>query len=356
MLNSLALFAVKIRPTAPQALRVRLAHSEPLVLPEISLTSDFAACANQLVTETTSLFAAAEAAMDRTLCRYGTPEKAVFNHVGDAIVAGFQASLRKAGVPCEMSSHGALATWGDSARHRMAAHLGPIYNAFPGMTQLYPRAPALVEPDSTAEVATQSRLRAARPRRDGAFRVYAAPNFRPWSEGFWGITNTCFDTLNALELLARAVRSRPRTEMFLRIKLTAKDIATPAKRPANRGLFPEDAAYLIDPEAGIHDASRGAHSSYLADADLVMTEGLTAVMFEALEARCPVLLMVPDARAIPALPAARVGRLTEPGFRSAVYTACPTDDLMAALVALEERHKGRPLTDAELEPHIWVSR
>lgn len=356
-LNLLAMTAVRMRRQTPQALRLHLAAPDGShATPEIVLQSGFADCARQIITETAVVFAAAEATMDRVLSVLGVPEIALFNHVGDAAIAGFQSSLRRAGVACEMSSHGALAAWGNGPRHRLAGYLGAIYNDFPGMTALRPRARHLVQTGSQSRIVRQVRLKALQPegRRDGAFRIYAAPNFRPWSEGFWGITNTCFDTVTILETLSRAVHGLDDISLFLRIKLTAKDLAKPKKRPVNRGLFPDDIAHLIDPERGIHDASFGAHSRYLADADLVVTEGLTAVMFEALEMRCPVLLIVPDHRAASALPAAPVQRLREPGFRSAVYTANPADNLPEALHLLALAHRGQPLSDAELAPYLWM--
>lgn len=355
VLNGMAAMALLARPSIGQALRIRLQDAPAPQIPQIDTASGFAACANALVAETVALFAAAEHSMDTILALYGRPTEATFNHVGDAVVAGFQASLRKADVPCGMFSHGALAAWGDGPRHRVAEQLGAIYNAFPGMTTLWPRACHLVPRKTDAQIITESRLCAPRIRRDGPFRIYAAPNFRPWSEGFWGLTNTCFDTLDLLSALAKAVRADPAMELFIRIKLTAKDVAQPHKRPANRGLFPEDVASLIHSHARIHDACSGSHSSFLAEADLVVTEGLTAVMFEALEARCPVLLLVPDQRAAPALPAAHVKHLAEPGYRTPVYTANPGDDLGLALNALRLAHQGRPLSDKEVSGIVWNS-
>ncbi|NBB97418.1 MAG: hypothetical protein GVY34_04495 [Alphaproteobacteria bacterium] len=355
VLNALAVAATRLRPGTPQALRISLSLGAEIPLPQITLDSDFAPRAAQLMAETRTLFAAAEATMDRVLARRGAPVQASFNHVGDAVVAGFQASLRKAGVPCDMASHGALAAWGTGPRQRVAAHLGAMYNAFPGMTTLRPRARHLLPETVSARIQTRCRVTPPAPRRAGPFRIYAVPNFRPWSEGFWGITNTCFDTLAVLAAMAGVVRHSDDLEMFLRIKLTAKDIANPRKRPANRGLFPEDAAHLLCPADGVHDASRGAHSGYLADADLVVTEGLTAVMFEALEARRPVLLILPDPRAVPALPAAPLGRLAEPGFRSAVYSASIHDDLAIGVHRLSLAHKDKPLLDEEIAPFIWTT-
>jgi hypothetical protein len=157
-----------------------------------------------------------------------------------------------------------------------------------------------------------------------------------------------------MEALSDAIHKTPDTELFLRIKVTAKDLAKPGKRPANRGLFPEDVAHLITPEGPVHDASVGKHSELLENADVVVTEGMTAVMFEALEMRRPVVLLVPDPRAIPALPAAHMAEIAGTGKRAAVYVANPQDDLVALLRNLHHLHLNKPLTDAEVAPYIWT--
>jgi hypothetical protein len=354
VLNSLAGLALRLAPATPQALRLRLPKLPPPIMSELSIESDFAATANALLLEIATLFLAAQQTMESVLLERGLPKCGIFNHVSDPIVAGFQTSLVNAGVPCEMSSHGALAAWGDGARHRVADHLSAIYNWFPGMTAVYPRARHLVSGRSSARVNEKSRLRNVGQRRDGPLRVYAAPNFRPWNEGFWSLTNTCFDTITVMEALADAINKTPNTELYLRIKVTAKDLAKPGKRPANRGLFPEDVAHLISPTGPVHDASVGKHSELLENADVVVTEGMTAVMFEALEMRRPVVLMVPDPRAIPALPAARMDEIAGTGQRAAVYVANPKDDLVALLRQLQHLHLNEPLTDAEVASYIWT--
>ena len=354
VLNGLAGIALALRPDMPQALRVRLPRIAAQDVPTLALPSDFGPTANAILAETALLFHAARLAMDAVLQDRGLPRRAVFNHVSDAVFAGFQTSLVAAGIPCERSSHGALAAWGEGPRQRVADHLGAIYNWFPGMAVVHPRARDLVSARNRAQVQGKVRLRPAPPRRDGPFRVYAAPNFRPWSEGFWGLTNTCFDTVTLMEELAKAIHATPGTALHLRIKVTAKDMAKPGKRPANRGLFPEDVAHLITPGGPVHDASVGKHSELLDMADTVVTEGLTAVMFEALELRRPVILLVPDPRAMPALPAQKVQDCIARGTRAAVYVASPADDLRAVLDGVRALHLDRPLTDDEVAPYIWT--
>ena len=84
-----------------------------------------------------------------------------------------------------------------------------------------------------------------------------------------------------------------------------------------------------------------------------MTEGLTAVMFEALEHRTPVLLLS-DGGILPSLPAVGAADLLAGAPRGAVYAATAADDLAAVLGAIRARHEGQPLTDAELADYVWV--
>ena len=139
----------------------------------------------------------------------------------------------------------------------------------------------------------------------------------------------------------------------LRIKTTPLDLAKAGSKPF-RGMLPEDVAHLIDPDAGIHDASVGSHANYMKDADLVVTEGLTAVMFEALELRIPVLLLQSSPLAVPSLPS--IGLPNQGGLqqRGAVYSADVTSDLTSVLDQIKKSHQGAPLQDDELRSYIWV--
>ena len=305
--------------------------------------------------ETEATFRAFRSAGRRLLQRLGRPERAIFNNVGNPGLAGIAAALAEAGVPGEMASHGCLVAYGAGPRHLAARVLGQaVYNSFPGLSRLMPRSPLQARHlPAGAEVVREVRVRPAEPRGAGPFRVYHAPNFQPWESCPHGLSIDCFQTVRAVEALAAAVRRSAGVALDLRIKTTAKDMAKRERLKSPRGLMPGDVAHVIDAGAGVRDASLGSHAGYLAAADLVVTEGLTAVMFEALEHRTPVLLLS-DGGILPSLPAVGAADLLAGAPRGAVYAATAADDLGAVLGAIRARHEGRPLTDAELADYVWV--
>lgn len=308
-------------------------------------------------------FAQAQALTD-LIAHHGAPRMAYFNNVTTRS-AGFAYALSRLAVPCRMRSHGSMVSYGTGARHVLAEALGSAaYNGFPGMSELETRSPLQIpKSPGPAKIIKMSRVccvdpqPAQSPRPAAPFRIYAAPNFLPWYMCYWGLTPSCFDTLKGLTELAKAVYGMDGVHLDLRIKTTVKDVAksTPNSGPDTfRGLLPMDTSHLINPANGVHDASTGSHAEYMSKADLVVTEGVTAVMFEALEQRIPVLLLRPHEEIQSSLPSqARPTRDVTPA-RSAVYSCLATADLAQVLTQIRAQHQGADLTDAELAPYVWL--
>ena len=292
------------------------------------------------------------AAMRGLLRRTGRPEGAIFNHVGNAAIAGAVAALTEAGVPCEMESHGCLLRTGEARHDAVARILGPaIYNSFPGLTRVAPRSP-LQARDAQPGVAVVRTARLSLAPPASPFHLLYAPNFQPWNDCYHGFVIDCFDTVRAGAALARAVARTPGLSLSIRIKTTAADTAKQGVG-ALRGVMPEDLADCLDPAAGVTDASWGSHAEAMGRAGMVVTEGPTAVVFEALERRMPVVLLgAPGVTAT--LPGRPLSQAAADGTRAAVYLAQPSEALGAELSAVARLHEGAPLTDAELAPYVWT--
>lgn len=298
-------------------------------------------------------------AMVRFLNRHGTPVRAVFNHVQNTERAAFASVLNEAGVECEMYSHGCLVPHGRSPRREIVKCLADAqYNGSPSLTKLRPRSPLQVYQHSPAQKIEKKQrvvsFSKAKATSASAKTIYFAPNYITWHKGFHGISANCFETVVVTEKLASAIASIPSVNLLVRIKTTAKDVAEANKGAEGRGLYPKDVAYLLDPENGVLDASSGSHSEYLVQSDLVITEGVTAVMFEALEARKPVLLVVRSRSLDASLPGWSAETLLSSDGRNAVYCASLEDDLPAVLASILQRHNNKPLRNEELQPYVWV--
>ena len=335
--------AFDVRPVEARPAEARPSGPGPDVDPLLRPLLDAVAAADAAV------FHDHRSAMRALIGRTGRPAGALLNHVGHAALAGMLAALSEAGVPAEMASHGCVVPTGHPARDAVSAVLGPCgYDGFPGLDRIVPRSPLQARLGGGARVVRPP----APPPRGGPaspFRILHAPNFLAWSDGFPGYVIDCFDTVRAVRALAEAVGRVPALALDLRIKTGAGDAAAAG---AFRGVMPGDVADVIDPARGVHDASTGSHAAAMDAAGLVVSEGLTAVFFEALERRRPVLLLnVPGTTH--ALPGAPLRAALADGARAAVYTATMEDDLAALLPVLAARHAGAPLTDDELRGLVW---
>jgi hypothetical protein len=299
-----------------------------------------------------------EAALSSLLRSSGdVPHKALFNHVGNVSTAGCASALINADIESHLSSHGAMIEHGSKARHIVSAALGNcIYNSYPGMHFLKPRSPLQVPKEwpSTRIVREPRCTQPADSRSERPFSILYAPNFLSWWQCYHGLVPSCYETRKCAEGLVEAISKIENAILNIRIKTTVNDVAKQSDANEIRGILPEDFNDLYNNDVGVFDASLGSHKSLLSEADVVISEGVTAVLFEALEHRKPLLLLNQDAGRTPTLPAKRFEDLLRTGKRSAVYASGIEDTLPSLIAKIRELHLGKPLTNEELAPYIWV--
>jgi hypothetical protein len=285
------------------------------------------------------------------------PARAVFNGMD-----GRQASMADAlaGYDCPrlMLSQGAMVPHGGGVRQQVAELLSCIaFNSGPAVSQIAPRSPLQVPDDSKALLVPINRTVPAATQKTAApFSLYFAPSIQRWDKAFHGLSLTCFEARDLAEALARSLRDMDDIRLYIRIMRSAKDEAkSPEKVMVSAGIRPEDLSDLYEPTQGIYDASLGSHSAYLEQADLVVSGGLSAVVFDALERRIPLLLLLPHAERVPALPAASVTELfSDTVPPQPVYSASIEDDLGKVIRRIRDKHQNHTLTDAALAPYIWT--
>lgn len=298
-----------------------------------------------------------KAAIDLMLARFSSRlEFVAMDSPANPLEVALAEGCREKSIPVVEESHGSIVVHGGGPREKAAAFLAAGgYNWTPAASLIVPRSPAqalgLPAGMSVLKVNRVIPYNAAPAGRSG-FRILFAPNFVRWSIAIPGLTATCFDTEAAARKLAGVVASRSDWSLDIRVKVTTKD--TPGERDMSndRGLMPEDLFPLYSMGANIRDASRDSWSALLKSCDLVVTEGMTAVMYDALEHRVPVLLMNRSARRVPSLPAARLADAC--AGRCAVYASSCEEDIASLLALVQERHQGKPLTDEELRSYCWI--
>ena len=153
---------------------------------------------------------------------------------------------------------------------------------------------------------------------------------RPW------IYETSSEYADGLARLVRAVESLGDADLVIRFRPMAE-----CDLNALRHFLPRSDCYEIK--------SDGAFLDDLAEADLLVSYASTTIE-EALDARRPVLLWGGSARCrhLPSRTEAPT-----PASRGAVYAADDDEGLAKLLGPILDCHAGAPLTEAELEGHVW---
>ena len=174
-------------------------------------------------------------------------------------------------------------------------------------------------------------------RAEGPYRVLHASNSTEWMYFFPWIMETSNEFLDGILSLEAEVAKLPEVELTVRTK--PKSECNPE---ALRRLLPPDSdCKVTGMETPFTEAVR--------QADLLVGFASTTIEETILQRR-PVLLWGPTKRYMQ-LP----GRETPPTAedRSAVYVAHRREDLGPMLMAILKAHAGKPLTDAEIAPHVW---
>jgi hypothetical protein len=290
--------------------------------------------------------------------REGLPSRAIFNHMQRVERVAVADLLKDTDCETVFFSHGCFVPYGGGPRHNIVRTVGDAqFNSSPVVDKINPRSPLQVVDGRSVEKicrVTSIGQGSSTEGRADSFKAYYAPNYVTWYKAIWGVNATCFDTLSCAEALTAAVVANPKLSLLIRVKTTARDKAVKRHNELHKGLVPEDVFHLFDPDNRVYDACTGSHSRYMDASDVVVTEGVTAVMFEALENRKPVLLLNASSNVTPSLPHWSYQKaITEPG-RNAVYAASKQDDLGKLLMEIKRKHLGRPLTNEELEKYIWV--
>lgn len=171
---------------------------------------------------------------------------------------------------------------------------------------------------------------------DGTFRILQACNLSPWGSYVPWAMQTGDEFLNGILQLAEIVSRRDDLALVV--------------RPKRKGECDAQVLAALVPETNnVEVRDGGLFAEDLAACDLVVAYSSSTIE-EALHARKPVLLWGGGV-AYEHLPARK--DLPSETDRAAVYVATTKADLKRLLPAIAAAHKGRPLSDMELERHLW---
>lgn len=311
---------------------------------------------NILVTRVVEIFNSHKIALDYFLAQWGAPMEVWLNCISGPEQAGYVAALCDSKSPIKMLSHGCMIIHGEPERQYVVSFLAnSTYNFFPGITKIIPRSPFQV-PKAIPDTKVEKVCRICDENMNGQIasklKIYAAPNFTRFRECLYPLSINCFDTYRNLTTLSENLAARTDVELLIRVKVAVEDNVKSIRKHNFRGLTPDDLADVFHDNTNVTDACYGSHQKYLMDCDIVVTEGISAVLFEALEARKPVILLGRPGLA-PSAPGQHLDDVDPLTPRSAVYWTHSAKEIAQNLDWLASRHKGKPLQKTELEKYVW---
>lgn len=272
--------------------------------------------------------------------------------------AACAAALASSGHKVVVFTHGSVCAHGGGvgeAVTRLFAEHG--YVSIDCASHVVPRAPSLISrgsenPYEVLPAIFRDRTQRARTetREPGPFTVLHAGNYVSWHSPHWVVPSE-FDYYRSLFELVDAASKVDGVRVVIRIKTTAgpKNAIWKAKLEI---VDPDDFFAELGEQSHVERSHEASIVDDILAADLVVCEGWTSVIHDALELGKPVLFHTRTG-AFSHLPA----RLSPPSYadRSAVYASGSGEALTEMLAAIRLAHAGRPLTDEELAGYRWPS-
>lgn len=293
--------------------------------------------------------------------RDNPPQEALFNHIKNPRMASAMAALEGLGVSTRFQSHGGMHVFGSPAQRKISEALSVSYfNSFPAARFIYPRGP-LQEPMLRPQQTLAQQNDRLKPRstaldenREGTrFRIAYVPSFIAWKDNFWGLANDCYDTFDVTKYFLGLGMKIEGTEIRVRIRGSLDTHLAGSRRRIMTGVDVSSLGSMFKMTDKIVDCSGGSYSELLEWADLVVTEGITAVTYDALDRRKPVLSLRARKNIRGAFPAEHPSVLMTEG-RRALYSASIGDFNGADIALLARHHRGTPLNDNELNNYIYT--
>ena len=275
------------------------------------------------------------------------PSEAWFNHVKNSQMAALMAFLNEHGVTVKMQSHGGLHVFGSDSQELITSALSDgMYNNYPAVTDIHPRSIRQVsklydQQNIKIHYTPKSCLKEVNKKK---FTILFAPNFLNWWEANWGIHSTCFDVVKVLKHLISLTDQGNQVELNVRIKLGLSDKQKKSDLDKMIGIDPGTISRLIEKHASVRDVTLESYEASISSADLVITEGMTSVIYDSLERGKPVLCLRAE-REVRGLAA---GQRPGSNDRAVVYSDSVVDFGLQELDWLAFNHFNKPLTREEV--------
>ena len=307
------------------------------------------------ITLENKIFTSHYSALEKTFRQARLPCEVFFNYVKDTRMAACMAFFGDHGVKISMQSHGALHVFGNLHEKEITRALSnSIYNYSPSVSELFLR--STLQADGLPNQISP-KIKPVTPvlnlKRNAKFKILIAPNFTNWSETPWGIHTTCFDVVSILKHLAKLMHRTDDIDWSLRLKFSLSDVPSRHDRNKIQGLGISKIKEIFHGIKNFNDDSLKSYQRCIAESDIVITEGLTTVPYDAWENRIPVLFLR-SSKSVRGLQRAKDESIDQYTKRSAYHSQSCENFSLLELYELKNMYWRKPLTDTELESVLKV--
>lgn len=283
------------------------------------------------------------------------PSIVYFNFVKDTRMAACMAFFGDQGVKISMQSHGALHVFGNPNQTKISKILSnSIYNYSPSVSELHLRSklqtcgiPDKVSPNIKLVSPILHNVKKAK------FQILVAPNFTNWAETPWGLHSTCHDTINTLSHLAKLMHETPEIDWALRLKFSLSD--KPKANDLNRlqGLSKSCIQTMFQGLKNFNDVSRQSYVSCIQNCDIIITEGITTVPYDAWE-HCRPVLFLRSSEHVRGLQRRKDESVCQYQNRGAYHSQSIEKFTKVELYKLRDLYWNKPLLENELEDVLRI--
>lgn len=279
--------------------------------------------------------------------------------VADPLTAALVGAFRNTPTPVSLESHGNMVEHGTGTRRAIAGLICDNgFNDHPSVDFSVPQS-KYQRPNrrSWRKVIKRSPIVERRPvetRSNDQFRILLAPNFILWPQAYPAMTTSCIECGAIVEFVANALAGDSDFELAIRVKTTGADQSTENSLRVDRGFHVDNVQHLFSLADNIVDSNLGSYSAALRRADLVITEGISKVVYEALEHRKPVVLLNWSTERTPSVPSVAFHEVLADEQRHPIYQAACDEKLVPFLRTIKSLHHSDTLTDDELASALWV--
>ena len=303
------------------------------------------------------IFIAHYEALEKMFEKKQLPSAVYFNFVKDTRMAACMAFFGDQGVQVNMQSHGALHVLGDECELEISKRLAhSIYNYSPSVSAVHLRSKLQltdlldkVNPDIKLVSPTSNFVTKDK------FQILIAPNFTYWAETPWGLHSTCHDTIKTLSYLAKLMHETPEIDWALRLKFSLSD--TPHAKDFDRlqGLSKDCIRNMFKGLTNFNDVSKESYKSCIQNSDLIITEGITSVPYDAWE-HCRPVLFLRSSEHIRGLQRRKDESACQYQKRGAYHSQSIEKFTKAQLYKLRDLYWNKPLMENELEDVLRIKK